>query len=723
MAVLSEKNQRVFLRENHITGPKYGCFKFSRGLSGIVCVPCALFTADCSTNDRGKATTLGQLVQTPLRNYRCLTGKDSSLDSHLQTQYHKTAQLRADNLLAMAHTMKTIACQLDDQHAQHLKEQRERLVPIIKTIILCARMGIAYRGHRDDGSLDVDQPFACGDGNFRALLKFRIDAGDKILENHLLTAGRNATYISKISQNQLINICGDLIVDSIVAGITNAKYFTIMCDETTDSSHKEQMCLCVRFIDNASGHHRIREDFLNFQSADDLCAAGLFNQIMNTLTSLKLDLKNLVGQAYDGATTMSGHVSGVQTRIREAAPLATYVHCSSHVLNLVLNTGSSVPEIRNMFTTVKAVTNFINESSKRRKMFPDTLGEEGGRALMTLCETRFIERHDALVVFAEHFSKTLEALDAIAMQCQDRKAVDTARALSSAMCDASFIVSLCCARKVMAVTMVLSRSLQKINQDLFDATHSVDYVTKTLKRWRSNDSDEQHQEQEDEERHVWHHEQFGVFSTAEALAKTADITLKIPRLCHRQSKRNNIHADSPSQYFQRAIWFPYLDTIIQNMQDKFAAHHMTVLRLVALIPSVVDLYRWSDVSDSVRFYQSELASEEEVLHEYNQWKDFCMTMNKSDRPSTPLLALDIVPCRLPNIKCLLHIFCTLPVTTCTPERAFSAMKLIKNYLRNTMTDERLSALALMYIHPQIDINNEEVINRFLDKPIKRKLLQ
>jgi hypothetical protein len=58
-----------------------------------------------------------------------------------------------------------------------------------------------------------------------------------------------------------------------------------------------------------------------------------------------------------------------------------------------------------------------------------------------------------------------------------------------------------------------------------------------------------------------------------------------------------------------------------------------------------------------------------------------------------------------------------------PERAFSAMKLIKNYLRNTMTDERLSALALMYIHPQIDINIEEVIDRFLDKPIKRKLLQ
>jgi hypothetical protein len=37
--------------------------------------------------------------------------------------------------------------------------------------------------------------------------------------------------------------------------------------------------------------------------------------------------------------------------------------------------------------------------------------------------------------------------------------------------------------------------------------------------------------------------------------------------------------------------------------------------------------------------------------------------------------------------------------------------------------ERLTALTLMYIHPQIDINIDEVIDRFLDKPIKRKLLQ
>jgi len=43
--------------------------------------------------------------------------------------------------------------------------------------------------------------------------------------------------------------------------------------------------------------------------------------------------------------------------------LATYVHCASHVLNLVLNTAAAVSEIRNMFGIVKEITKFINESA------------------------------------------------------------------------------------------------------------------------------------------------------------------------------------------------------------------------------------------------------------------------------------------------------------------------------------------------------------------------
>ena len=173
-----------------------------------------------------------------------------------------------------------------------------------------------------------------------------------------------------------------------------------------------------------------------------------------------------------------------------------------------------------------------------------------------------------------------------------------------------------------------------------------------------------------------------------------------------------------SEYYKRAIWYPFLDCTLQSLRDKFSSHHLTLLKLVALVPSVMQSYEWSDIVDSCRLYQSQLSSEDEVRHEYEQWKSMCLRMAPSNRPSTPLQALDIVPPRLINIVTLLRIFCTLPVSTCTAERAFSAMKLLKTYLRSTMNDDRLTGLALMYIHPEVEIDVANVIRRFMAMPAK-----
>lgn len=46
-------------------------------------------------------------------------------------------------------------------------------------------------------------------GNFRALLDFRVDAGDSLLSEHLTTVSMNSTYTSLIIQNQIIDILAD----------------------------------------------------------------------------------------------------------------------------------------------------------------------------------------------------------------------------------------------------------------------------------------------------------------------------------------------------------------------------------------------------------------------------------------------------------------------------------------------------------------------------------
>lgn len=49
----------------------------------------------------------------------------------------------------------------------------------------------------------------------------------------------------------------------------------------------------------------------------------------------------------------------------------------------------------------------------------------------------------------------------------------------------------------------------------------------------------------------------------------------------------------------------------------------------------------------------------------------------------------------------LRIFCTLPVTVAGGERALSKLRLVKNYLRSTMSQDMLNSLALLSIESQL----------------------
>ena len=88
------------------------------------------------------------------------------------------------------------------------------------------------------------------DGNFRALLRFRVrGGGDKELANHLKNAPRNTSYLSADIQNEIIDICFDIILKQIVNRLNSARCFTVLADETTDIAGIEQFSLCARYFD------------------------------------------------------------------------------------------------------------------------------------------------------------------------------------------------------------------------------------------------------------------------------------------------------------------------------------------------------------------------------------------------------------------------------------------------------------------------------------------
>ena len=82
-------------------------------------------------------------------------------------------------------------------------------------------------------------------------------------------------------------------------------------------------------------------------------------------------------------------------------------------------------------------------------------------------------------------------------------------------------------------------------------------------------------------------------------------------------------------------------------------------------------------------------------------------------PST--LASAIKECdktRFPNLFILLKIGCTLPVTSCECERSFSTMRRLRTWLQSSMNMKRLSALAIMNIHRDIEVNYQKAAQLF-----------
>jgi len=63
------------------------------------------------------------------------------------------------------------------------------------------------------------------------------------------------------------------------AEVTDAKYFSILADETSDFSRQEQLAVCLRYVRGYS----VIERFPSFELAPDLTSRGLATQLLSIL--------------------------------------------------------------------------------------------------------------------------------------------------------------------------------------------------------------------------------------------------------------------------------------------------------------------------------------------------------------------------------------------------------------------------------------------------------
>ena len=151
--------------------------------------------------------------------------------------------------------LEEIDLMIDKNCKKEVEEKRKRLSHYH---ISGVRLGLVFRGHWNDPQLhpNIGKYSNGGVGNFVGVLNYRIRGGDSFLENHLRTCNKKASYISKTSQNELINCCGNHIKDELVKKIKENRFFSILVDEASDCSNQEQLSLVIKFVD---GSGEIRE--------------------------------------------------------------------------------------------------------------------------------------------------------------------------------------------------------------------------------------------------------------------------------------------------------------------------------------------------------------------------------------------------------------------------------------------------------------------------------
>ncbi|XP_028416224.1 52 kDa repressor of the inhibitor of the protein kinase-like [Dendronephthya gigantea] len=194
--------------------------------------------------------------------------------------------------------------------------------------------------------------------------KQKVRSGDKVLQDHLSSCGKNETYISKTSQNKLINCCGEVITDKIIADLKVGKFYAIIADEARDISNKEQMSLVLRFVDEEMN---IREEFVGFLHCSwGLKGEQLAKTILDALDKLDVPIADCRGQGYDGAGAVAGHINGLSAHLLRLNSKALFTHCYSHRLNLAICESIDIIDVKSMLKRVKKVCDFFNASQTRQ---------------------------------------------------------------------------------------------------------------------------------------------------------------------------------------------------------------------------------------------------------------------------------------------------------------------------------------------------------------------
>lgn len=695
---------------------EYPWLRYSRSKDAAFCAYCILF----GNTTFGKGTASMEVFQSSgFSDWKNAMGsKRGMLLCHHNSEAHKEAAIRALSYKSVIEgAAPDISSCLSEAHKKQVKQNREILISIIDLVIVLGKRNISFRGHTWNKETKRE------DGNFDFFLHWK-SKFDPVLKHHLEHCQKNASYTSPIIQNELITLAGNEVRSSILDAARSAKWFSVMADESTDVSTKEQMAICIRYVESDGFEFQVREEFVGFVELESTDAESISVAIIDYLKVCQLDIANLRGQGYDGAAVMSGKVSGVCTRIQSIQPRALYHHCRAHTLNLVLSSSChKVPDIRNLFCSIGKMTWFLGASAKRknilrRYLLSDDISDlvateeseevcdvlvqnSANRSVPKLCETRWSARVVTVSSVISKYKSIHLALKDIFQESSDTDARINAQSYTKLMESSLFIVSLIVAQHILSISHPLSMALQKTNCDIVKAYQDANFCKDAMMKQRVESKFE------------------SVWEKATTIADSIGVALSKPRTATCSRYRSNAGCDLDAdvkEYYRRNVYFPFIDHCVSQFNERFPDTAQSLFLGYKLLPSKLSSFKEEDIETIEQYYGPDLLDKAAFRGEVEKWK---IKIGQTDNPSTPMpkhalvKALKVADAEFfPNIHEIFKLILTLPVGSVPCERSFSSLRRLKDWSRANMTEERLCGLALLYTHRDMDVSRENVLKRF-----------
>lgn len=278
------------------------------------------------------------------------------------------------------------------------------------------------------------------------------------------------------------------ILRDVAAHIREDGFFSIMVDETTDQSNREQVVIVIRHVDSDLN---VQEEFIGLCMVPSIDAATLTSVILDTLVRMNISLSKCRDQCYDGASNMSGAKKGVAANITKQEPRAIYTHCYGHALNLAVgDTVKRSKVMRDSLDTVFEMSKLVKYSPRRdtileqlkREMAPDTPG------FRVLCPTRWTVRALSLNSVLENYS-VLQFLWETCYECtKDSEIRSRIISVKTQMQSFDFLFGVSLGYEILRHTDNLSRTLQKKDLSAAEGQHITELSLTTLSEMRNEDS-------------------------------------------------------------------------------------------------------------------------------------------------------------------------------------------------------------------------------------------